>query len=178
MGWMSGWNSRKELVEHLTCPQTAQTNDGKERKWIVTKKVFRGNNLWTILETWVDGVLESKGIVLFMMKRFGHNDWGYKDVCETSGPTYTNCPVSWLDEVPDPGSFATDWRAAVRQGSVALKSFKDGQRIKFDFTVRFSDGGECKEFTVEKYHRLTRFRRPDGVLCRLTRRMQQEAKPA
>lgn len=175
MGWMSGWHSRKELVNHLTSLQAAPTSDGKERKWIVAKKVFRGNNLWTIMETWVDGVLESKFIVLFMMKRFGKDDWGYKDVEETSGPTYTNCPVSWLDEVPDPGSYATEWRKSVREEAVKRKSFTHGQRIAFNFDVKFGDGGASREFVVEKYKRRTRFRRPDGMLCRLSQRLQQHA---
>lgn len=175
MGWSSGWYSRKELVEHLTNLQIAPTKDGRERKWIVAKKVFRGNNLWAIMETWVDGVLENKFIVLFMMKRFGTNCWGYKDVEETCGPVYYNCPVNWFDEVPDPGSHATAWREKVRKANDKIKSLHNGQTIKFDWDVRFSDGMITRELTVVKHHRRTLFRRPDGVLCRLSKQLQQSA---
>jgi hypothetical protein len=177
MGWMSGWNSRQELVDHLTTPHQ-WNNEGKQHTLRVIKKCFRGNNLWTIMERVVDGQQTDKFIVLFMLKPFGHEGWGYKDVEETCGPTYYNCPVSWLDEVPDPGSFATAWRENVRQAATKLKAFKDGQRIVFPWEVRFGDGVTAKEFTVEKFRRRTLFRRPDGVLCRLTKRIQEAAQLA
>lgn len=174
MGWMSGWNSRSELVNHLTDPQKWE-KDGQQHELRVVKKCFRGNNLWTIVERFVDGKQTDKFIILFMLRRFDQGDWGYKDVDESMGPVYYNCPVSWLDEVPDPGSHATAWREEVRNAASKVKSFKHGQRVVFDFEVRFGDGGETKELMVEKYRRRVLFRRPDGVLCRLSRRLQQLA---
>jgi hypothetical protein len=48
----------------------------------------------------------------------------------------------------------------------------------FPWEVRFGDGVTAKEFTVEKYRRRTLFRRPDGVLCTLTKRIQAAAQLA
>lgn len=175
MGWMSGWNSRSELVNYLTEPQTFE-QDGHKHTLRVVKKCFRGNNLWTIMERLVDGQQVDKFIVLFMLQRWGgYNGWAYKDVEETCGPTYYNCPVSWFDEVPDPGSYATEWREKVRKAKDKLRSLTNGQRIAFDWDIRFGDGVTAREFTVEKYRRKTLFRRPDGVLCSLGKRLQQAA---
>lgn len=38
-----------------------------------------------------------------------------KDVSEDMGPTRNDAPESWLAIAPDPGAFATAWRAKVRQ---------------------------------------------------------------
>lgn len=67
------------------------------------------------MERLVDGIQTDKFIVLFMMKRFGQDSWGYKAVEESCGPIYYNCPVGWLDEIPDPGYHATQWRKTVRE---------------------------------------------------------------
>ncbi|WP_240754701.1 hypothetical protein [Parasulfuritortus cantonensis] len=37
--------------------------------------------------------------------------WGYKDLCESMGPYYYTCPLSYLDMVPVANA---DWRGQVR----------------------------------------------------------------
>lgn len=122
MGWMSGWRSRSELVNHLTYPQKWE-KDGQQQELRVVKKCFRGNNLWTIMERFVDGKQTDKFIVLFLLRRFGQDDWGYKDIEESCGPMYYNCPVKWLDEVPEPDSgYVAAWREEVRNAAKRPKN--------------------------------------------------------
>ena len=74
MGWLFGWNTRKELVDHLC--------EGNGVKTL--KRCFKGNNMWAVQQT-EDGLVFA---VLYLIK--GRNEsrdgWGYKDVDETMGP--------------------------------------------------------------------------------------------
>lgn len=134
--------------------------------------------MWVMYEVFQteDGVETSRGgpfIALCMLQRWGNENWAYKDVEETCGPNQINCPVSWLDEVPDPGSYATEWRAKVRAGVEQRKKFVDGAKIKFDFDVRFGDGKVEREFTVYKSGRRTLFKRAsDNQVVSFTPRLK------
>ena len=123
MGWLFGWNSRKELAEHLIHGNGVRT----------LKHCFKGNNLWAVQEwTDKDGVVRPF-IALYMLK--GRSDsrdgWGYKDLDESAGPYYYTCPVSYLDMVPDPGGYATEWREKVyKHADARARKLSYGQRIK------------------------------------------------
>lgn len=175
MGWSSGWNSRGELARHLVEPQSWTNDNGVNCQTKTLKQCFRGNNLWVIHELYKDGVSTSKFIVLYMLKRFGHEGWGYKDVGEECGPTYYNCPLSWFDEVPDPGSYATEWRATCRKYYEKLaavrQNLKTAIKITFNSEIRFSDGVSSMVFTIERLPRGTCVRRDDGTPVRLSKRL-------
>ena len=85
IGWLFGWNTRKELVDHLC--------EGNGVKTL--KRKFVGNNMWAVQRT-EDGITFA---CLYLIK--GRNEsrdgWGYKDVDETMGPYQHDFPVSWLD---------------------------------------------------------------------------------
>lgn len=126
MGWLFGWNTRKELADHLISGNGVHT----------IKHCFKGNNLWAVQEyTHNDVDWEGKPnpkagqtvrfIALYLIRgrdrcnprtgRYDPDGWGYKDMDESAGPYYFNCPLSYLDMVPDPGGYATEWRAKVRE---------------------------------------------------------------
>ena len=128
MGWLFGWSSRKELAEHLISGNGVHT----------VKHCFKGNNLWAVQEIMRDQGPDAgkpiRFIALYMLK--GRSDsrdgWGYKDLDESAGPYYYTCPVSYLDMVPDPGGYATEWRKKVRErGENEARKFSYGQRIKY-----------------------------------------------
>lgn len=188
MGWTSGWRSRAELVEHLTRFQKSGPHeDGKSSTWEVLKKTFRGNNLWTVIERkdFQDGELvqADKFICLFMMQKFERDEWGYKDVSASMGPTYYNCPVSWFDEVPEDGQYDTEWRNTCRSEAAKVKAvtkLADGEEVYLPYELTFGDGGKASTFTVYKStwknRTTTYFRRPDGVVCRLSKAQQASLK--
>lgn len=71
-----------------------------------------GDRLWTVKSC--GGKLI---IVVYLLEKNG-NRWGYKDISETEGPCYYDCPVEYLSLVP-----ATNeaWREKVRSHNWLLQ---------------------------------------------------------
>lgn len=112
MGWSFACDpkvGKADIVKQLK-------NEGFSRHWmegveIVATRVV-GNNVWQVLKS-PDGKL---GITLTLLQSgYPEMGWGWKSIDETHGPNEKDCPLSFLDMVPDPGSYATAWRAGVRE---------------------------------------------------------------
>jgi hypothetical protein len=88
MGWLFGWRDRKSLIQHLTEPKD---NWGK-----TLAKALVGNNMWVVHEL-NDG---ERFIALYLLRGGKNQDWGYKDMAESSGPFEVTCPLKFLDMVP------------------------------------------------------------------------------
>lgn len=98
---------------------------GARAVWVCKRHCYRGNRfrgvLWTVqhivnVET-AEVLAKFIGCDLLEYVRSSEygNGWGYKDMCESSGPCYYSCPLSYLDEVPVADSpYAGGWRKAVR----------------------------------------------------------------
>jgi hypothetical protein len=160
MGWLTDFSSRKELIRHLTQTESQINKETLEEHKLVThKQVFKGNNMWTIQEWFVNDKPQGKFIVLYMMVNHGKGGWGYKGVEETCGPTYYNCPVSWFDEVHTTNETATEWRKEVRKLANSISRIKHGQTIQFSYDMKFTDGVSENTFLVFKQGRQMYFRR-------------------
>lgn len=128
MGWLfsTNWPTRASMREHLCNDNGLKT----------IKSCWKGNNLWAVQEfTYDQG--EKAGqtvrfIALYLVRWHGDcQGWGYKDMDESAGPYYYNCPISYLDMVPDPGGYATEWRAKVReQHAASTRKLVEGQKIR------------------------------------------------
>lgn len=137
MGWLFSerWPTRASMREHLCHGNGLRT----------IKSCWKGNNLWAVQEyTYDQG--EKAGqtvqfIALYLVRWHGKDcqGWGYKDMDESAGPCYYNCPLTYLDMVPDPGGYATEWRAKVRElAERSKRKLIEGQRIKLygkEYTV-------------------------------------------
>jgi len=126
MGWLFGWQSKAELIRHLTADEEyTQNEDGASPRHFrrrTMRSAIRGKCLWCVNETRCleDGKIDV-WIGLALIERDGQR-WGYKDMSEESGPNYYTCPLSFLDEVPPPPSeFAVSWRMEVRAYHEAAK---------------------------------------------------------
>lgn len=155
MGWLFGWDTRKQLVDHLT--------DGNGVKTL--KRCFKGNNMWAVQEC-KDGTVFAC-LYLIRGPAYGNkNDrdgWGYKDVDETMGPNQTDFPPAWLDLLsPCDSPYSVDWRAAVRQRGEKLKQAKLKSKWK----------GYGHTFEIIARRSPTSFRAidEDGMTWRLTQR--------
>lgn len=131
MGWTfsPSWPTKSAMIAHCTSPEMMGD------KMTTIAKAIRGNALWTVIEYTQDGGSYPKGsraILCFLLesdvKRGG--GWGYKDMDESMGPCDLSCPIRFLDMVPDPGGYATEWRAKVRAEAArrGLK-FSPGDRL-------------------------------------------------
>lgn len=92
---------------------------------MIEKHCCVGNVLWSVVKL---NSGEKFIACIIMAGRNGHMGWGYKDMCESMGPCYHSCPLSYLDMVPEPKSeYAAGWRDKVREYH---RKFTVGARYK------------------------------------------------
>ena len=105
MGWYYNWDTRKELIDHLT-----QQHSETQR---TLRHCTRDNILWALHLCTISG--EPKRLVGCYLLNKDHSDgWGYKPMDETMGPFYYNCPKTYIrDASPPINQTAADWRAKV-----------------------------------------------------------------
>jgi hypothetical protein len=123
MGWLFGWNTRRELADHLI--------GGKDIKTI--KHCFKGNNLWAVQEGVKQDGTVVRFIALYLLRgRTGSRDgWGYKGMDESAGPSAVNCPLSYLDMTPVGPGYAAEWRERVHAyHAKRARKFSPGTRIR------------------------------------------------
>jgi hypothetical protein len=105
MGWTYGWKTKGELVAHLI-----QEREGF--RTVAHKSTSTG--LYAVHELkWANGEWQ-RFIAVYLIERQG-GDWGYKDMEESMGPYVYDCPLAFLDMVPEPvNGYAKEWREKVR----------------------------------------------------------------
>lgn len=113
MGWLYTQDAtRADIINELT---HERVNDRGVFRTL--RKCFRGNTMYALHESGPPGNLK-KWICVYLLQRNGKFGWGYKDIEETMGPYYYDCPVSYLDEADPPTTeTATKWRDEVRAKS-------------------------------------------------------------
>lgn len=128
MGWSYGWDSKEALVRHLMEEQSS---------WNVVSKSLVGNHLWAVLELKEPREGLAPRFIFLALLACDKGEWGYKDMEESMGPCETDCPLKYLDMVPDPGGYATEWRAKVlasrdqkRDKQSLIKSLRPGMKLK------------------------------------------------
>lgn len=86
---------------------------------------------------------------VFLTRRSG-SEWGYKDMDETMGPNESGAPVKLLDLLsPTTSEYALDWRERCRRNAAReARPLKEGDVIRFEEPLRFTDGTEHQTFRV------------------------------
>jgi len=112
MGWLfsNRWGSKDELVRFLRSPE----RNGPHYE--VLASTVRGSRHWYVARyTKDDKVVTFIGLDL--MESGGNEGWGYKDMDESVGPYYYDCPLRFLDMVAgsEPVGYAEKWRESVRE---------------------------------------------------------------
>lgn len=112
MGWLYGWADKQSLIDHLS-----ETQENDSRKWEMLKHTVRGNTYWGVVQITKksEGVIVKHIICCRLSSSGEKNDpyrWGYKDMDESMGPCYYDCPLSYLDIVNEENA---DWRQKVRE---------------------------------------------------------------
>lgn len=124
MGWTFPHDaSRRDVIDELTRDQSKD-----ERVFRTLRKCFRGNTMYALHESGPVGETR-KWLAVYLLQR-SQGTWGYKDMDESMGPCYFDCPVSYLDEADETTSeYAIKWRAEVRRLAAerAAKKPKKGE---------------------------------------------------
>ncbi|MFA0809313.1 hypothetical protein [Microbulbifer epialgicus] len=103
MGWLFGWDSKKDLIQHL------ETNGFYSPGYKLLRNSLVGNNHWSLLER-PDGTVT----ISLELISVSEGKWGYKDLCEDMGPTHVNCPITFINLAsPSQSKYAKEWRERV-----------------------------------------------------------------
>jgi hypothetical protein len=85
----------------------------------------------------------------------GHENFGYKSMSEFAGPNISECPkrilklLTPLKAEDDVNGWAIEWRKRCQDnidGRTSGVKVKEGDIIKLEETIKFSNGGEYKYF--------------------------------
>ena len=111
MGWLFACNrnhDRQACIEELRRP--SRYGEGQR----LLKSTVVGNHHWYVAEIIATG---ERYIGLDLMQSgYPQHGWGYKDMTESCGPCYYDCPLGFLDLVPNvPEPYGAEWREKVRQ---------------------------------------------------------------
>lgn len=114
MGWLYPYHTktRADLVEDLRAGYNTPTHK-------ILRSQCVGNRFWALCEgTRSDGQV-IRYILLCLLQGPERNDpdgsWGYKEMDESVGPYYYDCPLSYLDLASEPvNDSARIWREKVR----------------------------------------------------------------
>lgn len=140
MGWLYDTlpTSKTDYVKRLLARNFAPTSP--DAPCTLLDYSLRGNCLWVLAKP---QSLEPF-IALFLLQ-CDRGCWGYKDMDESCGPCYYDCPLKFLEQAPEPQGFNRDhvgsgrsWRDHVRDHHAALKQQRKrprpavGQEIRLD----------------------------------------------
>ena len=149
MGWTFGnfWRTKQDVVEHCIDWGT---------RFATLNHSVRGNRLWVLLQ-YNEG--ERKGdvfVALYLLSNSG-GEWGYKDLDDTVGPYYYDCPLSYLTKTIESGRALSEstksWHENVRKYHAEQRSKKKevtkmASKLKPGVVLEFCD----KQYKLcEKY---------------------------
>lgn len=98
--------------------------------------------LYTVEERKDNG---ARYIGVYVLSRQG-GEWGYKSMDESMGPYYFDCPLKFLDMVPEPESqYAKEWRQKVR---AKVRPLAVGDKVRLIDGCKFR-GQEVKEVMIQ-----------------------------
>ena len=146
MGWSFAHNAtRADVIKELTATR-AESNG---TTWTTLAHATRGNVLYYVVEITKPEAAPRRFIGVSLLAAERGYGWGSKDMEESMGPCEVSCPLSYLDMVPDPGSYATKWREHVRayHARKAVTSL-DMKRLAIGDTVRLREGCKPRLFIV------------------------------
>ena len=136
MGWLYSdrWQSQKEVEEHLTV-QIGQAG----------YKVLDKSSSWGEFYALCEHPNGQRDIFVALIKgtkpsRYKCGEFGYKDMSESMGPCYYNCPERILAKSTDQSEYAVAWREKCRKlrkekslQTKVLKALKEGDKLLTSF---------------------------------------------
>lgn len=151
MGWLFGWDTKKDLIKHRVKRERSKTGT----TWTCLAHCYRGNRfsgvLWSVWARRSNDGDEVRYIACDLLRCVPQKEdsgcgwWGYKDMEEVAHPYYYSCPISYLDMAP---VACPEWREKVREyHQKHYRSLEKGATYKL--APGFSIGGDGRaEVTI------------------------------
>ena len=121
MGWTSStqWYNQSKMIEYLISEERTGPN------LMCMAHQCKGNILWIVWQSTKERGGKS-WIECTLIRKFGYEEYGYKDMEESMHPYYYNCPLSYLKMAND--GIHEEWRARVKAHWDNLKAIRALQR--------------------------------------------------
>lgn len=137
MGWlfMSEMTTRKAMIAHRTETREWE-KDGVKCSHTCLAHTFKGSPfagvLYMVNEIRIGGKAERYiGVDLLKYSKTDFAGcWGYKDMEEGCGPCNYSCPLKYLEMVPCPGGYATEWRETVKRWWAVQKGRRQERKAR------------------------------------------------
>ncbi len=115
MGWTSStqWPNQSSMIKYLI----SEERSGGKLKHIAHQ--CKGNILWTV---WKHEESGKSWIECDLIRKFGYEEYGYKDMEESMHPYFYNCPLSYLEMAND--GIHPVWREMVKAHWANLKAIR------------------------------------------------------
>jgi hypothetical protein len=144
MGWL--YNTHPQSKDSFV-KETLERNFPVGSRLCLLDHSVRGGRLWVLIQP--DG--HEPVIGLFLLERDSDGCWGRKDMDESMGPYYYDCPLRWLERAPEPPSCPVDghagsrrtWRDFVRDHHTQQAVNRKRIRPSVGSTIRLGDRFEA-----------------------------------
>lgn len=126
MGWTFGFGfTRKDVIREAT----ENWKNPKGGSGTVLRHCCRGNVIYILWEITGSEGLKERFIEVVLMKR-SPEGWGYKQMDESMGPYYYECPISYIEMAgPTKYESAQKWRDQVWARHLAKQMNKTRYKI-------------------------------------------------
>lgn len=111
MGWTYGYSTRREIIDYAISPQRWGPSSSSALRWCC-----RGNVMYILREQKIACKPANRFIEVWLLENGGErHGWGYKNMDESMGPYYNNCPLSYFEDASLPVHYAKQWRENCRK---------------------------------------------------------------
>lgn len=157
MGWLTNITMPHGSTMKIECDKRLTWEDSNGKRRVLRSALVAMREYYAAVEHVApDGtrtVWAAMFVVALSRTRY-EVSWGYKDMDESCGPYYFNCPAAILDLLTDPcNEAAANWRKecrAVIARRDRLKALKPGVRILLDTPMKFTNGDVLDSLDIVK----------------------------
>lgn len=128
-----GWSFKQGQTKAELIAQRVERQENEFGTWETVAYSVKGNHLWKAKHFYnKETGIHDKYIALDLISSDKGYGYGYKDLTEHEGPHYYDCPLKYLDIIPEPqDQCSIEWRKKVREYHAKMnRKFIVGQVIK------------------------------------------------
>lgn len=132
MGWDYCYEDTEiaDVVTRLVRSVSWKDSAGEAHSRTTFAHSLRGRTLWTV-EDIRQGEKTERVIGCHLLRKSrSEGCWGYKAMCEGMGPYHYDCPLRYLDLVPQPTGGYGGWREKVHAWHAKRRATRSAARLR------------------------------------------------
>jgi hypothetical protein len=161
MGWYGIRKESNEKLKDVLINELFSPSDRNKFELMAISMV--GNTAYLATKIISTGKVFAS-VVITKTDNSSYNNLWYKEMDETAGPHYYDCPQKILKMLtPTDSEYANEWRKECwknifeKANTPKVQKIEDGMKIKFKEPLKFVNGHVLDTFIVSKYGRTVEF---------------------